>query len=581
MVNTLENVSPWCSVDTSSGNLTVVLEPFNCFDAEMYADELEVDEPVEFRDDQRSKSAAQVACTGCPRLLTAAQVNHGKWVLRYLFSNLIDEEIRRDEAHRQKLNEAVDGRVMAAQQGKPAMRVQIPPPSPDDWEEAVESPTTPRPSGSQFVPMTPGGMGIGLATPILPGVRAEGAASPMDKRMSGDYFSSAITSATNNGQSKPAATPATDPVEDKTAKSEDGKEKDEKKDERKEKEKEKDKGDGKTFGKKFRMSFSTKKLGRSGSSTVAEKPAVVDEKAAESESSSSHEPEKEFEDSFLGVIQKIQNDYEKQLAENPEKHVETKITPSLPNETPVLKIPLGTKVIIQEETGGGNAELYRGTVESVGQEADEIERCAPQWLAEVLLLNTIPQKEPVKVSFVLHPWPDSGLPVLAPADGNNRLNANKMLRVKKILAYVAERIDPTSSTQAEEADDEQNTSNKSDETEQEKKKETPGDDDDALKPEEYLELYCNDQLLPVNMTLATLRAYIWKGGNDVVLYYKANGKKAIPQAPTPEENAAASSPQGGDTPPATTTATGDAATNTGVTEPSRTPPQAAAALTAA
>lgn len=35
------------------------------------------------------------------------------------------------------------------------------------------------------------------------------------------------------------------------------------------------------------------------------------------------------------------------------------------------------------------------------------------------------------------------------------------------------------------------------------------------------------------MTLATLRAYIWKGGNDVVLYYKANGRKEIP-LPAPE-----------------------------------------------
>lgn len=38
------------------------------------------------------------------------------------------------------------------------------------------------------------------------------------------------------------------------------------------------------------------------------------------------------------------------------------------------------------------------------------------------------------------------------------------------------------------------------------------------------------QLLPISMTLATLRAYIWKGGNDVVLYYKDNGKKEIPRA---------------------------------------------------
>lgn len=53
-VNTREAVTPWCSIDISSGNLTVVLEPYNCFDAEMYADELALEEPVEFREDQRS-----------------------------------------------------------------------------------------------------------------------------------------------------------------------------------------------------------------------------------------------------------------------------------------------------------------------------------------------------------------------------------------------------------------------------------------------------------------------------------------------------------------------------------------------
>ncbi len=54
-INTLEAVAPWCSIDTSSGTLTVVLEQYNCFDAEMYADELITEEPLEFRDDQRSE----------------------------------------------------------------------------------------------------------------------------------------------------------------------------------------------------------------------------------------------------------------------------------------------------------------------------------------------------------------------------------------------------------------------------------------------------------------------------------------------------------------------------------------------
>ena len=39
------------------------------------------------------------------------------------------------------------------------------------------------------------------------------------------------------------------------------------------------------------------------------------------------------------------------------------------------------------------------------------------------------------------------------------------------------------------------------------------------------------------MSLATLRAHIWKGGNDVVLYYKANGRKAIPKVLPKQETA--------------------------------------------
>lgn len=54
------------------------------------------------------------------------------------------------------------------------------------------------------------------------------------------------------------------------------------------------------------------------------------------------------------------------------------------------------------------------------------------------------------------------------------------------------------------------------------------------------------QLLPLTMSLATLRAHVWKGGNDIVLYYKANGRKEIrfpPPAPlTPEEPPALPTP---------------------------------------
>ena len=42
------------------------------------------------------------------------------------------------------------------------------------------------------------------------------------------------------------------------------------------------------------------------------------------------------------------------------------------------------------------------------------------------------------------------------------------------------------------------------------------------------------QKLPITMSLATLRAHVWKGGNDIVLHYKANGRKEIPLPPPAE-----------------------------------------------
>jgi WD repeat-containing protein 48 len=369
---------------------------------------------------------------------------------------------------------------MAATRANPPSSITLPPSTLAGWQQADVPSSTPRANGTSYPPMTPG---IGVATPgPLPPLVTSDLKTPMspsDKRLSqvsrpsvekDDYFSSnAISSADQN---KPAVTPAAPqtPAIDKEAKTpaDNGKDKEKEKDKDKEKEKDNGKSPSTPFGKKFRMgmSFGSKKLGRSPSTNTSEKPAVVDEKVEErSESSSNHE--KEVEDCLLGVVQKMRNEYEKQLAESPDKLVETKIAPSLPVDTPVLKLPSGTKVIIQEETSGGSAELYRGTVETVGLDADIIEQKAPMWLGEVLLTNQIPQKDPVKVSFVLHPYQDS-LPSISTADGNNRLNANRMLRVKKILAYVAERIDPPADP------------------------ENP--DPDALKPEEYLELYCNEQV---------------------------------------------------------------------------------------
>lgn len=103
-----------------------------------------------------------------------------------------------------------------------------------------------------------------------------------------------------------------------------------------------------------------------------------------------------------------------------------------------------------------------------------------------------------------------------------------MLRAKKILAYVAERI---------EAPPPPPDPDKPEPTPEEAAKIAKA----TLRPDEYLELYCQGNKVDPNMTLATLRVHVWRTGGDVVLYYKSNGRKDIRlphpvDVPTSEES---------------------------------------------
>lgn len=39
------------------------------------------------------------------------------------------------------------------------------------------------------------------------------------------------------------------------------------------------------------------------------------------------------------------------------------------------------------------------------------------------------------------------------------------------------------------------------------------------------------------MTLASIRAHLWRGGGDIALFYKANGRKPIAHAEVPSSPA--------------------------------------------
>lgn len=487
-VNTAESVSNWCAVDTRTGRLACVLEENYCFDAETYADELNLDIKweTERKEDQR--------------------INLGKWILRYLFDNLVEEELKRDSLYRREL-------ANLEKQNSSLIRENAPP--------LIQLPSSNLPNGGVYDDtktfsrntngITPG-LSIGIATPH-PATTSHSMQAPynlasmaeegtiLEKRQSHqtnprtstetqvpvDYFSNKPQRYSTDNL-KPPLTPVEPPPEAPLQSPGDV-------------EKEEKAKEGTSFlsKKKFRMNF-PKKLGRSSTETKA---PVLDGKAEESEKLEGKE-DKVREDNFLGLIQKIRLEYEEQLQQYPHRMIESGIRPSTPGEMPILRPSPSTTIIIQEDhpDSGGVADLYRGTVGSSGLDADLIEKTAPMWLGDLLLRNSAPQKDSPKVSFVLHPYKDR-LPSIASAEGNSRLNANRMLRAKKIMAYVAKRIEPRPGGML--LDDEENT--------------------DAMKPEEYLELWCQNTLVKPTVTLATLRAHIWKNGGDVVIYYKSNGKR--------------------------------------------------------
>lgn len=431
--------------------------------------------------------------------------------MRYLFANLIDEEMKRDELYRKSLT-SKESLINGLQRGNAPPSMQLPTPTLSSWHHQTASPDlapTPRATnGFHYPAMTPG-LSIGVATPyvmttnqstqmnsFLPSTLEEGAelenamypqSQPsLSVERPNDYFSTRTSlphSTENNGKMNGTLHETTG--EGLLSPSEPDKE-------------EKTRESTSLFGKKFRMNF-PKKLGRTSTDS---KPAVVDEKSEESDKSSEKE-DKVIEDNMYGVIQRIRYDYDEQLQANPGHALNSGITPSLPNETPVLAPPPLTTVIIQEDRpdSGGVADVFRGTVGSLGQEAEHIEKVAPIWLGELLLRvlftnckswyeNMLIYAESnaterdcqgfFRPSTVSGPssgrrecgWvrnsgrrTESSTAILTVAS-NSRLNANRMLRGKKILAYVAERIEPQGEHH----------------------------DPHALKPEEYLELCCQNQV---------------------------------------------------------------------------------------
>ncbi|KAF7805173.1 WD repeat-containing protein 48 [Senna tora] len=142
----------------------------------------------------------------------------------------------------------------------------------------------------------------------------------------------------------------------------------------------------------------------------------------------------------------------------------------------------------------------------------------PSWCLDCVLHNRLPPRENTKCSFYLHPCEGSSIQILT----QGKLSAPRILRIHKVINYVLEKMvldKPLDSLNAE-------GSFAPGFAGSQLQHQAVGDVSfrSGLKPWQKLrpsiEILCNNQVLSPDMSLATVRAYVWKKTDDLVLNYR-------------------------------------------------------------
>ncbi|KAI9069649.1 hypothetical protein FKP32DRAFT_1640619 [Trametes sanguinea] len=201
------------------------------------------------------------------------------------------------------------------------------------------------------------------------------------------------------------------------------------------------------------------------------------------------------------------------------------VSPPPSSEAPALPLPPHTTVMISEEAPSGWVTLYRGTISSTGQDTRQLEEVMPMWLLECLLLNKVPTIPITKISFVLLPYKDPDgeqLPELLNT-AQSKLTASRFLRVRKLTNHVQDKLDriaaglPSPSHPASNATTPRSSfdtrSLASGRARSEHHEHRP-------RAEEQYEILCNDMVLPLDMTLAAVRQFVWRQSAELVMHYR-------------------------------------------------------------
>ncbi|KAH7889662.1 hypothetical protein F5I97DRAFT_1996070 [Phlebopus sp. FC_14] len=208
------------------------------------------------------------------------------------------------------------------------------------------------------------------------------------------------------------------------------------------------------------------------------------------------------------------------------------ISPPSSSEAPTISLPPNMTIMMSDESYPGWKTIYRGSVSSTWTDIYTLEETMPLWLLEYLLFNKLVTPQSVKISFVLLPWsnPDPTgvqLPELLNT-AQSKLTASKFLRVRKLTHHVQDKLEKLSEGS--------NSSSSS-----------PVDPSitNLLNPrnhrgraEELYEILCNDLVLPLDMTLAAVRQYFWRQATELTMHYRLR----MPQSVVENTDVSASQP---------------------------------------
>lgn len=102
---------------------------------------------------------------------------------------------------------------------------------------------------------------------------------------------------------------------------------------------------------------------------------------------------------------------------------------------------------------------------------------------------------------------------------NARLTASRNLRLKKVTSYIADKLELRTSSRAPSISGDHLPGAQPPLVPEEEKTVSTVD----FIPEQELEILVGDVFLPLHVTLATARAYYWKGSGDLVVTYRKKG----------------------------------------------------------